>query len=60
MASGTDGGSEPRRDADERRYAELKDRYEAVARENAELRRLLGARRRAAVYEEKDYSWMGD
>ena len=43
-----------------RDYAELWARYEEVVHENARLHELLDRHRRAAAYDEKDYTWLTD
>lgn len=43
-----------------RDYAELWARYAEVVHENARLHELLDRHRRAAAYDEKDYTWLTD
>ena len=43
-----------------RDYEELWERYEAVVHEKADLNAKLDKLRRAAAYEEKDYTWLTD
>lgn len=43
-----------------RDYAALRGRYAEVVRENAKLHELLDRHRRAAAYDEKDYTWLTD
>lgn len=47
-------------DALKRDYAELWALYEAVVHENADLSAKLDRHRRAAAYDEKDYTWLTD